>query len=283
MEYLKAPSDALKLSFFSDVVNWDVVFTPRFDPDRFITGERISYYNPIMGQRVGYNLEQEPDIPNTWFRGCGMGHARVAEHRWVGAGGVRVLGLLEEPGRDDVPRAQGAFSPAEYVWRGAFGAHWAGGVANFEAAYYDSADNRQGTNRFVNNSEMRFLAGYERQMPELMEDLTFGVQYYVEWMMNYDEYRRVLLPIMPARDELRHVVTFRVTKLLLSQNLELSMFAYYSPSDSDAYLRPQISYKIDDHWSTELGGNVFLGAKPHTFFSQFARDTNVYVALRYSF
>ncbi|MEJ2646961.1 MAG: hypothetical protein P8016_00975, partial [Sedimentisphaerales bacterium] len=45
IEYLKAPSDAAKVSLFSDAVNVDFVYTPKFDPDRFITGKRISYYN----------------------------------------------------------------------------------------------------------------------------------------------------------------------------------------------------------------------------------------------
>ena len=69
----------------------------------------------------------------------------------------------------------------------------------------------------------------------------------------------------------------------MNQNLELSLFAFYSPSDSDAYLRPRVSYKIDDHWKAEIGGNVFLGAERHIFFGQFANNTNIYAALRYGF
>jgi len=129
---------------------------------------------------------------------------------------------------------------------------------------------------------MRFLVGYEQDLPEIAHDLTVGGQYYVEWMMDYDAYRRAVL-FVPAADEVRHVVTFRVTKLLWSQNLRLGLFAYYSPSDSDAYLRPNVSYKIDDHWTAEIGGNVFFGSRPFTFFSQFADNSNVYLALRYSF
>jgi hypothetical protein len=32
-----------------------------------------------------------------------------------------------------------------------------------------------------------------------------------------------------------------------------------------------------------MGGNVFCGRRPHTFFAQFADNTNVYAALRYGF
>jgi hypothetical protein len=180
--------------------------------------------------------------------------------------------------------SQKATFPRLAVYGGSVRGPLAGGVANFEAAYYDSMEDRQGTNRFVNNSEMRFLVGYERQLPEIASDLTVGGQYYVEWLMDYDQYQATRIPlVMPSRDELRHVVTVRVTKLLLNQNLELSLFAYYSPSDSDAYLRPHVAYKIDDHWRAEVGGNVFFGVKEHTFFGQFARNSNVYVGVRCSF
>jgi hypothetical protein len=48
-------------------------------------------------------------------------------------------------------------------------------------------------------------------------------------------------------------------------------------------VRPKVHYKIDDHWSAEVGANVFLGAHDHTFFGMFERNTNAYASLRYSF
>ncbi len=46
----------------------------------------------------------------------------------------------------------------------------------------------------------------------------------------------------PARDHFRHLTTVRLTKLLMNQNLWLSLFTYYSPSDKDAHLRPNVNY-----------------------------------------
>jgi hypothetical protein len=84
-------------------------------------------------------------------------------------------------------------------------------------------------------------------------------------------------------DEDRHVITLRLTKLLMNQNLKLSLFAYYSPSDQDAYLRSLIHYKINDHWAAEAGENIFLGEEDYTFFGQFEKNSNLYAGLRYSF
>ncbi len=282
VEYLKAPSDAVKLSFFSDVANWDVVFVPRFDPDRFITGRRLSYYNPLLMGRAGRNAVQQADIPNTWFEDHEW-HTRISRNiKGVELAGYGYWGRWKSPGGMDFLEQKATF-PRLNTYGGSIRGPLGGGIANLEVAYYDSREDREGNNRFIDNSEMRFLAGYERQLPEIASDLTVGGQYYVEWMMDYDRYRETLLPIMPARDEVRHVVTCRVTKLLLNQNLTLSLFAYYSPSDSDAYLRPSVGYKITDRWLVEAGGSVFFGADKHTFFNQFAKNSNVYVALRYSF
>ena len=69
----------------------------------------------------------------------------------------------------------------------------------------------------------------------------------------------------------------------MSQNLVLSLFTYYSPSDEDAYLRPSVTYKASDRWTTFAGANVFLGRNDYTFFGQFENNSNVYCGARYSF
>ena len=48
-EYLKAPANALRLTFYSSLVNLDLVATPVFEPDRSITGERLSFFRSRHG------------------------------------------------------------------------------------------------------------------------------------------------------------------------------------------------------------------------------------------
>jgi hypothetical protein len=79
------------------------------------------------------------------------------------------------------------------------------------------------------------------------------------------------------------LITLRLTKLLMNQNLRLSLFPYYSPSDKNAHLRPNIHYKVNDNLSWEVGANIFFGDYPNTFFGQFENNTNIYTGLRYSF
>jgi len=128
--------------------------------------------------------------------------------------------------------------------------------------------------------EFRFLVGYEQK---LAPDFTVGLQYYLEHMLDHGAYEHSLPPGMAPADLDRHVTTLRLTKLLMNQNLKLSLFTFYSPSDSEAYLRPVADYKINDNWSAVVGGNVFLGSSERTFFGQFEDNTNVYAGVRYSF
>ena len=154
-----------------------------------------------------------------------------------------------------------------------------GGIGNVEIGYYDSRDDPDGNDPFTRNSEFRLLAGFER---DLGKNLTAGFQYYLEGMLDYDAYEQNLMG-GPKKDAYRHVLTLRLTKLLMNQNLRLSLFSYYSPSDNDAYLRPKAHYKISDVWAVEVGGNIFLGADEHTFFGQFQNNTNAYGGLRWGF
>ena len=66
-EYLKAPSDAVKSSVFTPVVNIDFVVSPRFDSDRHIDGSRISYWSDFMGRRAGRHDPFRREKPDKWF------------------------------------------------------------------------------------------------------------------------------------------------------------------------------------------------------------------------
>ena len=88
---------------------------------------------------------------------------------------------------------------------------------------------------------------------------------------------------MEKKDEFRHVLTLRLTQMLMNQNLKLSFFTFYSPSDADGYARPKIQYKINDYWTAEIGGNIFFGEEDYTFFGQFKDNTNAYAAVRFNF
>ena len=276
--YLKAPSDALKASVFTPWANLDVVYTPQFDADRFITGRRISYWNPLLGRRAGRDARLAANRPNRWFHDDEWA-ARV--YRNIAGYELAVYGnysFWKSPGGFDAT-GQVTFPRLASYGASVHGPVWKG-IGHGEFGYYDSLTDRSGSDPFVRNSEVRFLAGYEQ---EIGTDLTLGGQYALDHMLHYNRFRASHPDLDRAADENHHLLTLRLTKLLLQQNLGLSVFTYLSPNDLDVYLRPRISYKFTDAWSGTVGANLFVGKRQHTFFSQLAKNRNAYVRVRYSF
>jgi len=277
-EYLKSPSDAAKISLFSDAANLDIVYTPQFDSDRFISGERISYWNSNLGRIAGQDAIQHTDMPDRWFTDDEIAvrlYKNIHNYEYALYG---YHGYWKSPGGQNAAASKAIF-PDLNVYGASVRGNVGKGIGNLEFGYYESDDDQSGTNGNINNSELRYLAGYSR---EIGKDLTLGLQYYVEQIMDYDKHKNST-PAGLAKDEFRHLTTVRLTKLLMNQNLRCSLFTYFSPSDKDAYLRPNVNYKVNDNLAVEAGANIFFGDYPSTFLGQFQNDTNIYTALRYSF
>ncbi len=276
-EYLKAPSDAAKFGFFTDIANIDVVYTPKFDADRYITGEYVSYWNGTEQTRAGQNDMVTSDRPDRWFQDDEIAvrvYKNISNYE-LALYGYR--GFWKRPGGQTSSGC--AIFPDLNVYGASARGQIGSGIGNIELAWYQSADDENGSDPLTDNSEMRYLAGYTQ---DIGKDLNAALQYYVEQLLNYGNYKENR-GNSPSRDRHRHVITLQLTKLLMNQNLELALSGYYSPSDKDAYLRPNIHYKYSDKLKLEAGGNIFFGDDPHTFFAQFRNNTNIYLAVRYSF
>ena len=110
-----------------------------------------------------------------------------------------------------------------------------------------------------------------------------GLQLYGERMVDYDRYRSNLPPGMPEQDRLRTLVTGRFTWLSNYQTWRVSLFGYWSPSDVDYYLIPEVWRSLADGVWVAVGSNVFGGKDSTTFFGQLDRNDNAYAAMRYEF
>jgi len=279
-EYLKAPSDAVFASIFPAIGSFDLAYMPRMDADRYVDGQRISYWNPMMQSVAGQNAVIDADRRDDWFRDHEISARFYRPFLSYEAALYAYHGFWKSPAGLN-PSTGKAYFPHLNAYGASVRGTLGSGLVNAETGYYDSREDRSGTDPFVPNSEIRFMTGYER---EVARNLTAGVQYYLEWMMDYDSYKNNLLtPTDTARDEARHVLTLRLTKMLMNQNLMLSLFTFYSPSDNDAYLRPAATYKLNDHWTVTANGNFFIGENDYTFFGQFENNSNVNLGVRYSF
>ncbi|NOX82426.1 MAG: hypothetical protein GXP06_05470 [Alphaproteobacteria bacterium] len=265
----------MKTSFFFDALNIDVVYTPKFGADRFVDGRRVSFYDRTTNEFRGRGDPLLFDRPNDWFDDDEIA-ARA--YRSIGAVEAAVYyynGFWKSPAGQNALDGRASF-PKLSVYGVSFRGPLAGGIAWIEAGYYDSADGAA-LDPLIPNSELRFLAGLEK---EIATELTASIQYNLERKLDYDGYLNALPPGALPDDHDKHLVTLRLTKLALRQNLELSVFNFYAPSDKDGYLRFNTSYKVSDELRVEAGGNFFYGSQAHTFLSQFQNNNNIYIAIR---
>lgn len=273
-EYLKAPSDAARISLFSRAINLDIAYTPRFDADRFVSGERLSYFNNGLGRITGQDAIITPEFPQNdetairVFRN--FKNFEVAAYfydgYWKSPVGQTTNGK--------------SFFPELSVWGVSLRGQLKGGILSTELGYYDSRDDPDGGNPLVPNSEWRYLVGYER---EVLHEFTVGFQYYAERINDYDAFRKSQPVSSRHDDRTRHVVTARLTKLAFNQNLLLSAFNFWSPNQEDGYLRLNAAYKLTDAWRTEIGSNHFYGNSESSFFGQLKDNSNIFVSMRRSF
>lgn len=278
-EYLKAPSDAVFMSFFPSFANIDLAYMPRFDPDRGITGERLSFWNGALGQRTGQDHVVIVDTPDDWGSDDEWNLRISKTLRGYELAFYACDGFWKSPGGMNPDTGEATY-PGLSVYGASLRGQMGKGILSVEAGYYDSRDDAAGDNPWVRNSEMRYLVGYDQ---ELARNLTGAGQLYVEAMQDHEGYRAGMPESAPVADGTRTVLTMRLTRQAMDQTLVLSLFAYYSPTDEDAYLRPNISYKATDAWLLTMGGNAFFGSDDHTFFAQFEDNNNVFAGARYSF
>ena len=280
-EYLKLPSDAIKGSLFFDIFNVDLVIIPDFEPNNNIKGDRLSYFHGLEDRIVGDDVENDYKEPENKSKNMEAALRLYKNIKGMEAAIYLFDGFYKDPlGVLKATPTYRFYYPELTVYGFSLRDAVFGGIGNIEAGYYYSREDKDGDNPMVENSYFKALAGYSKDMGG---DFKVGIQYQLEIMLDYDDYETNFPGGSGKADEHRHLWTLRLAKLAMNQNLTLSLFSFYSPSDKDYHLRPQVSYKFTDNLSSTIGGNIFEGEDDHTFFGQLDRNDNAYIRLRYSF
>lgn len=277
-EYLKAPGNAIRATRFSPAVNIDFVWTPVFEPDIYLTGERFSFFSPLAGSNVAPSPPLSADEPDSSFSN---GEFALRLFRTIAG---REYALYAYHGFFKQPTALTSSLQATFAPMTSLGASLrqplGPGVFNAELSYYLSRDDRSGNDPLVPNDQLRVLFGYEW---EARPNFTVGLQYYLESTLDHKELldNSTSPPFEP--DEHRHLLTNRLTYRAGRDKHTWSLFTFYSPSDSDFYLRPVYTLRHSDQWSVTAGANLFGGDDEHTFFRQLEDASNAYLRIRYHY
>ncbi|MGD2080003.1 MAG: hypothetical protein PVJ36_02585, partial [Nitrospirota bacterium] len=175
LEYLKKGVDGVKAGLYPSAANFEVVLVPFFEPNKFPKAER--FHN---------SMSVDADDPATTLE-----NTEVAIRAYRRLGGVDASlyfykGFFRAPA---MSTGGGFFFPELSVYGASVEGRALGGILGLEAGYYDSREDRDGDDPLVPNSSTKLLITYKRQ---LMEDFNMGLQYFVEYMHDYSEYKRTL-------------------------------------------------------------------------------------------
>lgn len=279
-EYLKKPSDAIKLSFYPDKINIDFVVIPYFTPNTHAKGDRVSFFDSFQGGIAGLTSDRHLISPS--FQMSNNEYA-LRFYRNLGSNEIAFYyfrGFDKSPRSYKDEAARQLYYERLDVYGASIRGPILGGIGNVEAGYVNSREDSNGNNRLIANSMFKAMIGYSK---DFGNDLKIGFQYYYEQTLKYANYRDNLLSQDYRWDEYRHLLTNRITKLLMDQTLMLSLFIFYSPSDRDGYVRPSASYDINDQWKVTFGANLPWGEDDITEFGQMKKNKNIFVRVRYSF
>ncbi|MEW6027637.1 MAG: DUF1302 family protein [Planctomycetota bacterium] len=278
LEYLKIGTDCIKTDFKIGATSAEIIAAPFFQPDNLPSGESFFFYNPMAG--ISQN-EEKPDREkeNTEFA--------LRLYRNIAGTDFALYtykGFFRSPAMQPdtlpVPTLITLHYPDLRVYGLSAQRTLFQGVTGLELGFYDSRDDRDGTDPFIPNSHTRGLLSYQRQ---LWSDCTAYLQYYGEYMSRYNDYKNNLMPGFPEQDHLRQVATFRLTHFFDYQTWQVSLLMFYGVSEKDYFIIPEVKYQVNDQFWIALGLNLFGGENDTTFFGQFEKNDNLYLAVRSNF
>jgi hypothetical protein len=273
IQYLKLGSDALKLNAFPGPANFELVIAG-FRPDNTPTSRRFTFADPLPAGLPRRTLEPGNDSGEAEISGRVSGYLA----NWELAGYVSRTHY-----RSPAWRVTGSEIVGTYPRLNTAGVSLTGpigkGVVSMEAGYYDSPQDRDGRDPSIENSQLRGLVGYSRQM---WEDATLGLQLYGERMRDYAAYRETLPAGFPVKDRLRKVATIRFTQFFAHQTVTFNLFAFVGLSEEDRYVIPSLRYAFSDNLWAEIGANLFAGQRSGMFGSM-QDNNNIYLTVRYAF
>ena len=156
---------------------------------------------------------------------------------------------------------------------GSFSTTLGGFVVRGEGAYdsgrYVNSEDPTLADGTVKKSYLHYLLGVDYTL----WDIRLSSQFIQQAILNYDD------PI--KNDQYENTMTVLASKDFLRETLRLELFSYIGLNNSDALIRPKITYDLADGFEVLLGANIFVGSDGR--FGQYDDNDMVYAKIKYSF
>ncbi|MGH1467741.1 MAG: hypothetical protein ACRBBP_02540, partial [Bdellovibrionales bacterium] len=125
---------------------------------------------------------------------------------------------------------------------------------------------------------------------DLSSKFSFGLQWFQEMMMDYDEYESSYLLAQPSNytyrlDQFRDTFTLRLGYKAMGDTLYVNWFSYIRPQDKDAFHKLEILKRVNDQVEVSVGANIFEGKENYQdrSFGMLKGADNVFVKFKYIF
>ncbi|MCP4151274.1 MAG: hypothetical protein GY757_26255 [bacterium] len=287
MESMKDSSTSLRVTSYLKSWTLDVVYHPKFSPDTTPTGCYFNVFDPNSGGLIANrascgeapynekvsNSKKHSEVAVSLKKRFGSQEISLFGYRgfYKNPKGITMMGEMLLPYYPDLTvigaSTEGQLGP---------------GILTAEVGYYNSREDKDGNNHFIENSMLKLLVGYRM---DFSANLSLGGQWYQERMMDYEAYEQSVMMNPYRKKEAHNTFTLRVTYKAQQETLWLNIFTYYRPQDKDHFTRLDITKRFDDNFAITAGANIFTGEEHYEDreFGMLRHDDNVYIRLKYNF
>jgi len=146
-------------------------------------------------------------------------------------------------------------------------------VLRGEGAYYSGkyflTDNPTAIDGITDKNYLHYLFGVDFNIG----DTRISSQFIQQTILDYDEYLK--------NDEFENTATVLISRTFMRKTLKLDLFSYIGLNNSDALIRPKLTYDFTDGFQFLLGANIFSGIEGR--FGQYDDNNMLYFKVKYSF
>lgn len=157
---------------------------------------------------------------------------------------------------------------------GSFSSEIKGVIFRGEGAFYNGkyfqTNDPLATDALIQKNYLNYVAGIDFNIGSVKLSTQFIQKYILDYNDNMSE------------NEIQNTATFMARYDMMRETMHLELFSYIGLSDSDALIRPKVTYDFDDSFSILLGGNIFVGERDGQF-GQYNDNSMIYTKIKYNF
>ncbi len=281
-EEIRIGVDAMKFDYYRDSgaleVVWIPEFTPMRSPDDGSLWARPTEFpvDPsfdLSSKDVDASLENSEVFAKYSLLSSSFDLEMMAGYAWDDAPAMHMsaeldpdtqemVSLVITPQHHRLPLAGGSFSTAV-----------GGTVVRGEGAYYWGKHLPTASPLIGDGVLERDYVHYLLGVDWALLGVNVSAQFIQEVILDHDD--------SLASDAHTDWLTFLASDSFLNETLHLEFFSYLGLSDSDALLRPKVSYDMADGFEVLVGADLFMGDEGT--FGAYHENDSVYAKLKYSF